>query len=805
MSKERKIVGIWPSDRISSGILGVSEPIAQPAPIMPAEPLSESLAPETPETNVTEAQHTGALAPETKQTGTEPGEQPWDDAAPWLPDVTQHSDGDRGLGWPALVPALVIAAVALSWTGFVGWSQSAGYARLPAIEQWPQIAVMVAAPIAVLLLFALLVERGSARSIRRHLRILARIREEQSLMADRLSIVDRHWQSVQRGLMANVQALEESSQRAGAMVDDISLRVGENMATASAQAVTVNRHGEAAQRAMEALLVALPKIDEVAQRAIEGLRESGQIAYQFGGQLEAKIADVRGESAQTEQAVQAVIATLVSGIADLRQATSQAQNGASEASAAVEQAMASQRSAALGMMADLSSALEQQMTDSHARLAALRDNAGTATLEQAALISGALAQGEARIAAVEQSIAKASSSCDQLGRTITSLSQAVGQEVASVHDRLEEGMTAVDSGMRALTDRVSMLRQSGEHALGDAAAFAAQADGMLASLATVREEIDVTMPASLARLQSLVAAGREQIDALPLSLGETGVAVDGAIQQLRAAEASLQAQAEQVAALEHKTRQALAAQTALAGDFEQLLARLSEQMQTLATRDGAAVNSALQSIDDRAQAIISATAGRLEAALADALDRATGDAVNQRLAQVADASDQAVAAASAASDRLMRELITIADSSAALEARAAEVSSAVAAAHGDTLSRQMATLTQALHSISVDLTRILSAEVADQSWELYLKGDRSIFARRALRLLTSGEAKDILRRYEEDGEFRIQVNRYIHDFENMLRTVMDARDGAALSVTLLSSDIGKIYVALAQAIERLRH
>ena len=30
------------------------------------------------------------------------------------------------------------------------------------------------------------------------------------------------------------------------------------------------------------------------------------------------------------------------------------------------------------------------------------------------------------------------------------------------------------------------------------------------------------------------------------------------------------------------------------------------------------------------------------------------------------------------------------------------------------------------------------------------------------------------------------------------------RDGSALGVTLLSSDMGKLYVALAQAIERLR-
>jgi hypothetical protein len=62
----------------------------------------------------------------------------------------------------------------------------------------------------------------------------------------------------------------------------------------------------------------------------------------------------------------------------------------------------------------------------------------------------------------------------------------------------------------------------------------------------------------------------------------------------------------------------------------------------------------------------------------------------------------------------------------------------------------------------------------------------------------------VLSLYEDDQAFAAQVNRYIHDFEAMLRHILATRDGHALSVTLLSSDMGKVYVALAQAIERLR-
>jgi hypothetical protein len=62
----------------------------------------------------------------------------------------------------------------------------------------------------------------------------------------------------------------------------------------------------------------------------------------------------------------------------------------------------------------------------------------------------------------------------------------------------------------------------------------------------------------------------------------------------------------------------------------------------------------------------------------------------------------------------------------------------------------------------------------------------------------------VQRHYAEEPEFREQVNRYVHDFEAMLRRVLVERDGATLGVTLLSSDMGKLYVALTQAIERLR-
>ena len=116
----------------------------------------------------------------------------------------------------------------------------------------------------------------------------------------------------------------------------------------------------------------------------------------------------------------------------------------------------------------------------------------------------------------------------------------------------------------------------------------------------------------------------------------------------------------------------------------------------------------------------------------------------------------------------------------------------------------MSLLIESLNSTAIDVTKILSNEVTDTAWAAYLKGDRGVFTRRAVRLLDTGEAREIPRHYEEEPEFREQVNRYIHDFEAMLRRVLADRDGSPLGVTILSCDMGKLYVALAQAIERLR-
>jgi len=79
-----------------------------------------------------------------------------------------------------------------------------------------------------------------------------------------------------------------------------------------------------------------------------------------------------------------------------------------------------------------------------------------------------------------------------------------------------------------------------------------------------------------------------------------------------------------------------------------------------------------------------------------------------------------------------------------------------------------------------------------------------VFTSRAARLMGGSETRAIRGHYETDLEFQRSTNRYVTDFEAMLRRVLAERDGGIIAVTLMSSDMGKLYAALAQAIDRRR-
>ncbi|NRD88789.1 hypothetical protein C8024_03935 [Sphingopyxis sp. BSNA05] len=189
----------------------------------------------------------------------------------------------------------------------------------------------------------------------------------------------------------------------------------------------------------------------------------------------------------------------------------------------------------------------------------------------------------------------------------------------------------------------------------------------------------------------------------------------------------------------------------------------------------------------------------------EALNRIIDDKIASIAPKLEQAVSSAVVTTQSTAAHLTDQLAAIEDMTTKLEQRILFAREKAEQSSDENFTRRVAQLTESLNSISIDVGKILSNDVTDTEWAAYLKGDRGIFTRRAVRLLDNREVREILAQYSGNDEFREHVNRYIHDFEAMLRGVLATRDGSAVSVTLLSSDVGKLYVALAQAIERLRN
>lgn len=247
----------------------------------------------------------------------------------------------------------------------------------------------------------------------------------------------------------------------------------------------------------------------------------------------------------------------------------------------------------------------------------------------------------------------------------------------------------------------------------------------------------------------------------------------------------------EVDALEHRSE---AVATRTRHDLQNALASLT----TAANSAFAAMEAG---VSEDIEKLASDIAGRMVSALEQAIRDESGDVI----ARLDEAAAQASGKGRDAAIQLRDQLVKVNELTKNLEQRVSHAREQAQDQVDNDFSRRTAMITESLNSNAIDITRALSAEVSDTAWSAYMKGDRGIFTRRAVKLIDNGEAREIMDLYGRDDDFRDHVNRYIHDFEAMLRSLLSTRDGNALGVTVLSSDMGKLYVALAQAIERLRN
>lgn len=108
-----------------------------------------------------------------------------------------------------------------------------------------------------------------------------------------------------------------------------------------------------------------------------------------------------------------------------------------------------------------------------------------------------------------------------------------------------------------------------------------------------------------------------------------------------------------------------------------------------------------------------------------------------------------------------------------------------------------------LRTQAIDISSYLEGNVPKSLWDSYLSGDKNLFVRKIHKYVGKKEISDIRLHYMENSEFRKNVDAYIQIFEELLATFTESTD-TVYSETLVTSDIGKVYFALAEATGRLK-
>jgi hypothetical protein len=512
--------------------------------------------------------------------------------------------------------------------------------------------------------------------------------------------------------------------------------------------------------------------------------------------------------------------------------------GVGEQAAAIEASAARLDAASSNASGELSRLIDA-LPEAHGKAEAMTlafAGAGAAAAEQVATLDSRLdavieRSQSARVFADEavqtlaERLTQIANEGDRANATITVVEQVVDRvatglteadaRLATLHaigvDRAQQvaaSISALESSAGAMTEAMRTGDETAQAMIG-------RAEAALVAVDAVAREIDETLPEALARLDTRIADSRAVVSAAKPELLALVTAADSTHEAIAAIADVIHQQRETLDDLSGNLAETLSASKSKADALGAMVDETIGKAQAFA-RDAAPqlvdallrVRDTANTAADRARealaVVIPEAAAALEQSSTAALKRAAAASVERQVAALAEAAEVAVEAAQRASDRLTRQLITIADTTAAVEARITEARQERAEAEEETIARRSATLIEALNSNAIDLSDALAAETSDSAWAAYLKGDRGVFTRRAVRLLDNGAARDIADLYAADPGFRERVNRYIHDFEGMLRGVLASREGSPIGVTLLSSDMGKLYVALAQAIERLR-
>ncbi|MEY3622706.1 MAG: hypothetical protein RLZZ407_265 [Pseudomonadota bacterium] len=702
-----------------------------------------------------------------------------------------------------VAPTVLILAF-VGWTGFFAmtyWPEAqAGFNNNRIVE----LIVRWAVPALLIAVSWLLVMRNSSREATRFGNVAALLRNESVLLSQRMRTVNEEIALAREFLSQNARDLESLGRQSSQKLMESAQALTAALADSDQKAKTLETVSQSANTNLEQLRKHLPVVTSAAKDVTNQIGSAGNDAQIQIKALIATLERVRDAGKSVRDYVDGVEVRADDMAVKLEQSLSssaklldvrstEALDRSAEMATLMDsatQAMSSGIAQASGDIGSILSVSQEQIQSSLSDLRKALGDVGSQTDAEEARIRAMIATISAHIHSSAQQI----SEVDRVATDQTS-------KLAFAVSALGESTRTVGS---ALIDNQLVTQQLIE-----------QSHRLLESLGTANHEISETIPASMDVLSVQLSDGVAQIKSA-LSNAESLEELSGSmLEKLNGLEQIIATQRDSVDALMTQSDAHFAARhdqvDALGSSLRQTQSLLQEmsdeangQLVTalLRVREStrAAAESSRKILDDELAHISEQLTEQNRTALANALDAQ----VASMNAAVQEAIERNVELSEAATGLVVKQLAELGEMTTTLEGRIADSKNSFESVQDDSFARRMVLLTESLNSTAIDVTKILSNDITDTAWASYLKGDRGVFTRRAVRLIDSKEAKIIANHYGNDSAFREHVNRYVHDFEGIMRLLLSTRDGNAIGVTLLSSDIGKLYVALAQAIERLR-
>jgi hypothetical protein len=102
-----------------------------------------------------------------------------------------------------------------------------------------------------------------------------------------------------------------------------------------------------------------------------------------------------------------------------------------------------------------------------------------------------------------------------------------------------------------------------------------------------------------------------------------------------------------------------------------------------------------------------------------------------------------------------------------------------------------------------DLANAIDHRTAAEVWQRYRQGERSVLDRQLYTSEGRTAFDEISQRYAQNGDFRATVDRYMGDFERLLKDAEAKDSDGRLIQNYLTSETGRVYLILAHASGRL--